>query len=93
MLQAIVDPHMMEKFGEKLRRLRQKHSISLRELSAQLGYASHSYVTALEKNERKPSAEVILKLADIFDVTTDQLMRDEIELDGDIPTNQKESAG
>ena len=93
MLQAIVDPSIMEKFGEKLRKLRKKQGVSLRELSTQLGYASHSYVTALEKNERKPSAEVILKLADIFGVTTDQLMRDEIELDGDIPTNQKESAG
>lgn len=72
---------MMEKFGEKLRKLRQQHGVSLRELSTQLGYASHSYVTALEKNERKPSAEVILKLADLFDVTTDQLMRDEIALD------------
>jgi transcriptional regulator with XRE-family HTH domain len=82
---------MMEKFGEKLRKLRQKHGVSLRELSTQLGYASHSYVTALEKNERKPSAEVILKLADLFDVTTDQLMRDELDLDEDVLAGQQEA--
>jgi len=72
---------MMEKFGEKLRILRQRRDLSLRELSALLGYTSHSYVTALEKSERKPSAEVVLKLADIFGVTADQLMRDELELE------------
>ena len=73
---------MMEKFGEKLRILRQRRGLSLRELSTLLGYTSHSYVTALEKNERKPSAEVVLRLADIFGVTADQLMRDELELEG-----------
>jgi len=71
----------MKRFGEKLRVLRERHNISLRQLSSRLGYSSHSYVTALEKNERKPSAEVILKIADIFGVTADQLMRDELELD------------
>ncbi|MFZ4656766.1 MAG: helix-turn-helix domain-containing protein [Caldilineaceae bacterium] len=82
---------MMEKFGEKLQKLRQKHGVSLRELSTQLGYASHSYLTALEKNERKPSADVILKLADLFDVTTDQLMRDEFDLDEDDSAGQQEA--
>jgi transcriptional regulator with XRE-family HTH domain len=83
---------MMEKFGEKLRILRQRRGLSLRDLSSMLGYASHSYVTALEKNERKPSAEVVLKIADIFGVTADLLMRDELDLNHELPPNQKEPA-
>lgn len=78
---------MMEKFGEKLRILRQRRGLSLRDLSSMLGYASHSYVTALEKNERKPSAEVVLKIADIFGVSADLLLRDELEIDDEHSAN------
>ena len=72
---------MIERFGEKLHALRQRDGLSLRQLATMLGHASHSLVASLEKGEKKPSAELVVKLADIFNVTTDQLLRDEQEVD------------
>ena len=71
----------MDRFGEKLRTLRKRNGLTLRQLAAMLGHSSHSYVTNLERGERKPSAEMALKIADLFEVTTDQLLRDELEVD------------
>ena len=71
----------MKRFGIKLRTLRHREGMSLRKLASILGHSSHSLVTSLEKNERKPSAELVVKIADVFGVTTDQLLRDELEVD------------
>jgi transcriptional regulator with XRE-family HTH domain len=58
-----------------------KITLTLRQLAAMLGHSSHSYVTNLERSERKPSAEMAVKIADVFNVTTDQLLRDELEVE------------
>lgn len=71
----------MKRFGEKLRILRQRDNLSQRELSRMLD-VHHSYIGQLELDQKIPNALMILKIADIFSVTTDQLMRDELELDG-----------
>jgi transcriptional regulator with XRE-family HTH domain len=71
----------MQRFGEKLRTLRQRHGLSLRDLATQLGFQSHAHVARIERGEKTPSADVILKIADVFQVSLDQLMRDELELD------------
>ena len=70
----------MERFGEKLRILRERDGLSLRKLAALLGHTSHSLITDVEKGIKKPSAELVVKLADIFHVTTDQLLRDDQEV-------------
>jgi len=71
----------MERFGEKLRLLRKRRSLSLRQLASKLGLATHSHLDRIESGENKPSADLILKIADFFEVSTDLLMRDEMELD------------
>ena len=71
----------MKRFGEKLRILRKRDGISLRKLASMLGHSSHSLVTCIERSERNPSARLVIKIADIFNVTTDQLLRDELEVD------------
>jgi len=71
----------MERFGEKVYRLRQRRGLSLRKLAAGLGLATHSHLDRIEKGEDKPSADLILKIADFFGVTTDQLMRDELDIE------------
>lgn len=71
----------MQRFGEKLRTLRTQRGLSLRKLASLLGLATHSHLDRIEKGESKPSADLILKIANFFGVTTDQLMRDELELD------------
>ena len=71
----------MQRFGEKLRALRIRHGLSVRELTAALGYTGHGYVYNVEIGLKKPNVEFVLRVADLFHVTTDQLIRDELELD------------
>ena len=71
---------MMERFGEKLRSLRERRDVTVRELASELGIKSHSHIVGLEAGKHKPSVDLVLKLADLFDVTTDQLLRDELDV-------------
>ena len=71
----------MQRFGEKLRVLRKQRGLSLRKLASMLGLATHSHLDRIESGESRPSADLILKIANFFEVSIDQLMRDELELD------------
>ena len=72
----------MERFGEKLRVLRTKRELTTRQLAAILE-VSNGYVTQIENGSKTPSAGVIVKIADVFEVSIDRLMRDELGLDED----------
>ncbi len=71
----------MERFGQKVRSLRQQYGLSVRQLAAKLEMNSHSHIAKIEISQSKPSADLILKIARFFDVSIDQLMKDELELD------------
>ncbi len=71
----------MERFGEKLRKLRQQHKMTMKELADALGFTSHGSVSDLESGRNKPSMEVALKISRLFNVSLDQLIKDELELD------------
>lgn len=71
----------MKRFGEKLRTLRQRHGLTLRELASILGMGAHSHLANLETGKNMPTAELIVKIADYFGVSLDQLMRDEVDLE------------
>jgi len=71
----------MQRFGDKLRILRTQHNLTLRELAVQLGYTTHGYVNAVEKGRKKPSLDFVLKVAQLFSVTADQLLRDDLEVE------------
>jgi transcriptional regulator with XRE-family HTH domain len=70
----------MQRFGEKLRMLRTRRGMTLRELAEALGYTNHGYLGLLETGKKKPTVEFVLKVARLFQVTTDQLLWDEIAL-------------
>jgi transcriptional regulator with XRE-family HTH domain len=70
----------MQRFGEKLRVLRTRRGMTLRELAKALGYTNHGYLGLLETGKKKPTVECVLKVARLFQVTTDQLLWDEIAL-------------
>ncbi len=70
----------MERFGEKLRTLRQERGLTMRELAKALGFATHGYIGDLESGRAKPSLELALTIADFFGVSLEQLARDEIPL-------------
>jgi transcriptional regulator with XRE-family HTH domain len=72
---------MIKRFPEKLRTLRQRRGMTQKQLAELLGFSTEVYISALENGRRKPGTELVLRLATIFGVTTDQLMRDELEVE------------
>jgi transcriptional regulator with XRE-family HTH domain len=71
----------MQRFGEKLRILRERRGMTQRDLAYALGYVTSGYISEVETNKKKPSLDLVLKVAQVFQVTTDQLTRDDFELD------------
>jgi len=71
----------MQKFGEKLHILRKQRGLTLQMLAQELGLNNHSHLSNIETGKRQPSASLIIKIADLFNVSVDQLVRDELDLD------------
>jgi XRE family transcriptional regulator of biofilm formation len=71
----------MKEFGKKLRALRNKRGMTLKELAAKIGLNAHGYISEVESGKKKPSIEFVLKVSRLFDVTTDELLKDEIDLE------------
>jgi transcriptional regulator with XRE-family HTH domain len=71
----------MQRFGEKLRTLRERRGMTLHELALALGLTNRSHISNLEAGRKKPSLELIIKIALFFEVTTDQLLLDDLEVD------------
>ena len=81
----------MQRFGEKLSSLRKARGLTLTALGDELG-VHNTYISQLEKGRRVPNADMILKIADYFSLSTDQLMRDELEVcepDGELPSDKR----
>lgn len=70
----------MQRFGEKLRTLRKRRGMTLQELAEVLGHADHTFLSRVENGKKPPSIELILLLSQIFNVTTDQLLKDNQEV-------------
>ena len=66
---------MLEKatFGERLKQLREEHNLSQQALADKL-QTVRSTINKYEKNTRKPEYETLIKIADLFDTTTDYLL-------------------
>jgi len=65
---------MVEDFGEYLRTLRVEKRLSLRE-AAQVAGVSNSYIGLIERGERPiPGAEILKKLAPVYDVPVRDLL-------------------
>lgn len=70
----------MQRLGKKVRTLRKRRRMTIKALALALGFPSHSYVSEIETGKKLPSTELIIKLADLFQVTVDELVRDEREV-------------
>jgi len=73
----------MERFGEKLYALRQRDGLTLELLSSQLG-VSTTFVWKLEKGKKIPNVAMVLKIAEIFGVTPNDLLLDEVKLEDEL---------
>lgn len=63
----------MVDFGNILKELRLQHGMTQKDLAAQIG-VTKSVVSYYELSERSPSPEILIKLANIFHVSTDYLL-------------------
>ena len=71
----------IQRFGAKLQTLRNQRGLTLQETASLLGLSAHSHILALESGQKLPSLELVLATARLFNVTTDQLLKDELELE------------
>ncbi len=81
----------IQRFGEKLRTLRTQRGMTLKELAVALGHAAHGYISELESGKRLPTVELVLSVAQLFGVTADELLRDDLELK--MPNEKRKSKG
>jgi transcriptional regulator with XRE-family HTH domain len=72
---------LIKNFGDKLHALRIAKNMSLQELATELGYVAHGYISELEAGKKLPTVEFVLKSARLFNVTTDLLLRDDLDID------------
>ncbi|MFS7398537.1 helix-turn-helix domain-containing protein [Carnobacterium maltaromaticum] len=59
--------------GERLRELRKKHGLTQTQLGKLINL-SHVSISGYENNTRLPDAEILSKLADVLNTTTDYLL-------------------
>ncbi|WP_163969657.1 helix-turn-helix domain-containing protein [Oceanobacillus halotolerans] len=64
----------MEGLGLRLEKLREKDGYKRREVSIKLGYSINTYGN-YENEKRRPTTETLVKLADLYDVSVDYLLR------------------
>lgn len=67
-------------FGTKLYTLRTRNSLTQSQLARQLGLRTHAHISLLESGQKDPSIELVLRIANVFRVTTDYLLRDAIPI-------------
>lgn len=70
---------VIRRLGRKVRRLRERAGLSQTELAQALGLSESSkgFISEIESGKKLPKAELVLKLAEQFGVSTDYLLRDD----------------
>jgi len=71
----------IRRFGEKLHTLRTQRGMTVRELTRALGYTGYGYIHSIELGKSKPTIDLALRVALLFNVSTDQLLRDDREVE------------
>ena len=70
----------MQRFGKKLRVLRKQHGLTMKELAQQMALRGHGHISNVETGKKSSSLEFVIKVSDIFNISLDQLVRDELEI-------------
>ena len=63
-------------FGTTLRKFRQLAGLSQEELGARLGYETANYVSCLELGKRKPTVELLFKIATALGINASDIIKD-----------------
>lgn len=72
----------MQRFGEKLRTLRQQRGISQKKLAEELGFGDQAFIHRLETGQKHPNVEHVIRVSEFFGVTTDVLIKDDLDVEG-----------
>ena len=72
-------PSHARRFGEKLRQLRTQHRLTMQTLATHLNTSS-GYISNVENGKVTPNIDFAVKVAQFFNVSIDQLLRDECEV-------------
>lgn len=82
---------MLRLFGDKLRYLRRQHGLTQADLSHHLDLASQAYISDVEAGRKIPSLDVVVRIADLFNVATDYLLRDELPVESQVISPLREA--
>ncbi|MBO5849989.1 MAG: helix-turn-helix transcriptional regulator [Paludibacteraceae bacterium] len=63
------------KFGKRLNEIRNQQGVSIQKLSDILD-VSRNFITQLEKGDKYPSLAILISIANYFEISTDDLLRD-----------------
>jgi transcriptional regulator with XRE-family HTH domain len=71
----------LSSFGAKLRFLRIRHEFLQAELAQRLRLRTQAHISLLETGRKQPSLDLVVQVADLFQITTDYFLRDSIPVD------------
>lgn len=69
-----------KRLGEKVRLLREARGWSQSGLAWAIGGKKHGVISRIERGQTSPNADTILRLAELFNVTPNVLLCDEVEI-------------
>lgn len=78
-------------FGEKLRSLRLQQGLTQTELAKQLGFRGQGHITNIETGKDVPSLALVIRVANLFGVKLDLLIRDSTPVDLLVASSEKMS--
>ena len=76
----------MESIAKRLIALREKYNFSQTDIARQIG-VTPALISAYENQERKPSLDKLVALADIFHVSTDYILGRSVKIDSSVMVN------
>jgi transcriptional regulator with XRE-family HTH domain len=68
-------------FAAKLQYVRVQQGLAVRDLAEKVGFASYQYIWLLERDQRTPSLDMVVRIAAYFNISTDYFLRDTIAVD------------
>jgi transcriptional regulator with XRE-family HTH domain len=69
------------RFGEKLRMQRQRRKLTQVQIAEALALGTQAHISHLESNRKEPSIDLVLRIAELFGVSTDYLLRDDVAVE------------
>jgi transcriptional regulator with XRE-family HTH domain len=72
-------------FAAKLHYVRVQQGLAVRHLAEKVGFASYQYIWLLERDQRTPSLDMVVRIAAFLSQSTDYFLRDTIAVE-DPPT-------